>query len=143
MFEFRKSNGFKINLAEEQEKQLSDKETIKKALCDESVIAFDIYNKGTIIGFAMLKDCGEGFFLWDYAIDIKHQNKGYGSNALKALIGFLKSEHKISWITTTYKFGNERAKRLYEKLGFVITDVVKTETIHEVNMILMCITHGV
>lgn len=143
MFEFRKSNGFKINLTEEQEKQLSDKETIKKALCDESVIAFDIYNKGTIIGFAMLKDCGEGFFLWDYAIDIKHQNKGYGSNALKALIGFLKLEHKISWITTTYKFGNERAKRLYEKLGFVITDVVKTETIHEVNMILMCIMHGV
>ncbi len=137
MFDFRKSNGLKINLTEEQEKQLSDKETIEKALRDETVIAFDIHNAGELIGFAMLKDCTEGFFLWDYAIDIKHQNKDYGSKALKELIGFLKSEHNISWVTTTYKFGNEHARRLYEKLGFVETDIVKTETIHEVNMKLM------
>ena len=136
MFEFRKSNGIKINLTEEQEKQLSDKETIEEALRDESVIAFDIHNAGELIGFAMLKNCGEGFFLWDYAIDVKHQNKGYGSKVLQELIEFLKPERNISWITTTYKHGNERAKRLYEKLGFVETDIVKTETIHEVNMIL-------
>ena len=136
MFEFIKSSGLKINLTEEQEKQLSDKETIEKALCDENVVAFDIYNDGVLVGFAMLKNCGEGFFLWDYAIDVKHQNRGYGSKALKELIGFLKSEHNISWITTTYKFGNEHARRLYEKLGFVETDIVKTETINEVNMIL-------
>ena len=136
MFDFRKSNGIKINLTEEQEKQHSDKETIEKALRDESVVAFDIHNAGELIGFAMLKDCGEGFFLWDYAIDVKHQNKDYGSKALNELIEFLKSEHNISWITTTYKFGNEHARRLYEKLGFVETDIVKTESIHEVNMIL-------
>lgn len=137
MFEFRKSNGLKINLTEEQEKQLSDKETIEKALRDESVIAFDIHNTGELIGFAMLKNCREGFFLWDYAIDVKHQNKGYGSKALKELIKLLKSEHNISWVTTTYKYGNECAKRLYRKLGFIETDIVKTETIHEVNMKLM------
>lgn len=136
MFEFRKSSGLKINLTEEQEKQLSDKETIEEALRDETVIAFDIHNAGGLIGFAMLKDCGEGFFLWDYAIDVRHQNKDYGSEALKGLIEFLKSEHNISWVTTTYKFGNEHARRLYEKLGFVETDIVKTESIHEVNMIL-------
>lgn len=62
MFEFRKSNGLKINLTEKQEKQLSDKETIEKVLRDESVIAFDIYKEGELIGFAMLKDCKEGFF---------------------------------------------------------------------------------
>ena len=136
MFEFIKSSGLKIDLTEEQEKQLSDKETIEKALRDETVIAFDIYNDGVLVGFAMLKNCGEGFFLWDYAIDVKHQNKGCGSKALKELIEFLKSEHNISRITTTYKFGNEHAKRLYEKLGFIETDIVKTESIHEVNMIL-------
>lgn len=136
MFEFIKSNGLKINLTEEQEKQLSDKETIEKALRDETVIAFDIHNAGELVGFAMLKNCEEGFFLWDYAIDVKHQDKGYGSKALKELVEFLKSEHNILWITTTYKHGNERAKRLYEKLGFVETDVVKTGTIHEVNMII-------
>lgn len=136
MFEFIKSNGIKINLTEEQEKQLSDKETIEKALRDETVITFDIHNAGELVGFAMLKDCKDGFFLWDYAIDVKHQNKGYGSEALNELIEFLKSEHNISWITTTYKYGNEHARRLYEKLGFVETDIVKTESIHEVNMIL-------
>lgn len=136
MFEFRKSNGLKINLTEEQEKQLSDKETIEKALRDESVIAFDIHSAGEFIGFAMLKNCGEGFFLWDYAIDVKHQNRGYGSKALKELIEFLKAEHNISWITTTYKYGNEYARRLYARLGFVETDVVETESIYEVNMLL-------
>ncbi len=135
MFDFRQSNSLKINLTEEQEKQLSDKETIKKALRDETVIAFDIHNAGALIGFAMMKDCAEGFFLWDYAIDVKHQNKGYGSNALKEIIEFLKLEHNISWITTTYKYGNEYARRMYEKLGFVETDIVKTESIYEVNML--------
>lgn len=136
MFEFQKSSGFKINLTQEQAMQLSDKSTIENALTDESVIAFDILLNGEIIGFSMLKNCETGFFLWDYAIDSRHQSKGYGKSALQELIEILQIKYDASWITTTYKYGNERAKRLYDKLGFVETDIVKLENVHEANMLL-------
>ena len=44
----------------------------------------------------------------------------------------------MSVLTTTYKAGNERAKKLYKKIGFIETDVVEEEDCHEVNMIYFC-----
>lgn len=41
-------------------------------------------------------------------------------------------------MTTTYIWGNEHAKHVYEKVGFVETDVVDEDGIHEVNMIYYC-----
>ena len=38
-------------------------------------------------------------------------------------------------MTTTYLFGNLHAKHVYEKIGFIETDFVDEEGIHEVNMI--------
>ena len=37
-------------------------------------------------------------------------------------------------MTTTYVFGNVYAKRMYESVGFVETDVVDEPDCHEVNM---------
>ena len=37
-------------------------------------------------------------------------------------------------ITTTYIYGNDHAKHIYEKVGFVETDVVDEPDCHEVNM---------
>lgn len=41
---------------------------------------------------------------------------------------------RVLW--TTYIWGNHAARRLYERVGFVETDVVEEEDIHEVNMVL-------
>ena len=38
-------------------------------------------------------------------------------------------------MTTTYLFGNVHAKHVYEKVGFVETDVVDEDDIYEVNRI--------
>lgn len=137
MFEIRKSDKFMLELLEEQRAELSTMDTIENALQDKSVMAFDICKEGQLLGFAMFKKFENGFFLWDYAIDLKYQNRGYGKQALQELIELLKQKYKALLVTTTYKCGNERAKRLYERVGFIETDIINSENIHEVNMILM------
>ena len=44
------------------------------------------------------------------------------------------SHYDVKQFTTTYVWGNEQAKRLYEAVGFVETDVVEEEDYKEVNM---------
>ena len=102
-------------------------------------MAFDIYENEDLIGFAMLKQFDKNkFFLWDYAIDFRYQNQGFGFKALKELIEFLKTEYDCKLITTTYKIGNEIACGLYKKVGFKERDVVDDGDIKEVNMQLEC-----
>lgn len=137
MFCFEKSDGIKIQLTGQQKMQLSSQEKIESALASEDVISFDIYAFSNIlIGFAMLHNCGDGWFLWNYAIDVNFQNQHYGQRALRELCELLKLKYNAKWITTTYKYGNEIARRMYERVGFVQTDVVCENDVLEVNMIL-------
>jgi len=127
----------KIEIADEQKQFIAPKENINKAILLENVIAFDIFKEDVLIGFVMLRKYAEGeYFLWDYAIDYHHQNKGYGTKALMELLTFLKAKFHIHTITTTYIYGNEHAKYIYEKVGFIETDIVNEDGVHEVNMIL-------
>ena len=47
----------------------------------------------------------------------------------------LKQEYQARVVTTTYTYGNDHAKYVYEKVGFRETDVVDENSIHEVNMV--------
>ena len=127
---------FQIELSDEQRKQLSSKEKIEVALKDKNIFSFNICEQDNLIGFAMLRKYSDiGYFLWNYAIDIKYQNKGYGTKALLFLIDYFETKYNALELTTTYTFGNEIAKHLYEKIGFIETDIVDEDGIHEVNMI--------
>lgn len=133
--EFVKTKTLNIEIKEEQSHNLSAKSKIQKMLNEKDVLGFDIYNDNKLIGFAMLKEFEKcKYFLWDYIIDYDCQNKGFGTQALKELIELLKEKYNCSVVTTTYKFGNVPAKRLYEKIGFVETDIIDEEEVHEVNM---------
>lgn len=133
---FVKSDRMKVSVLKEQEVFLSPKDKISKYVQDNDNLAFDIICEGDIIGFALLRNFDEGcYFLWDYAIDAKFQNRRYGTLALKELIQWMKTEYKMHTLTTTYKWGNQQAKRLYENMGFTETDVVYENGIHEINMV--------
>ena len=135
MFTFKPSKEMKVRVSKEQEDNIQTLENIKICCGYDVVIAFDIFLNNELIGFAMFEKYTKiTYFLWDYAIDIKYQNKGYGTKALIELGNLLKTEYGVKRMTTTYIWGNEQAKHVYEKVGFVETDVVNEPDCHEVNM---------
>ena len=136
---FKSSSAMKISVLPEQETQLSSKEKIEAACAKENVLAFDIYLDELLIGFALVRKFNEGaYFLWNYAIDSQYQNQNYGTAALVEFIGFMKDTYQMSEMTTTYIWGNEHAKHIYEKVGFKETDIVDENDCYEVNMIYYC-----
>ena len=135
---FIKSKEMKINLTSTQSEMLSTKEDIIKIIKDnpDTVKAFDIYDNDELIGFVLVYEFEKNkYFLWEYAIDIKYQNQGKGTQALIDFINYLKENFAAKEFTTTYIFGNDVAKHVYEKIGFIETDVVDEPDCHEVNMI--------
>lgn len=48
----------------------------------------------------------------------------------------LKEDYSLKKLTTTYIYGNEKAKKLYESLGFVEIEIIEEDGIHEVDMML-------
>lgn len=127
----------KISVLPAQEIYLSSKNELKQALKLANVLGFDIYCGRTLIGFILVrKYLDNAFFLWDYAIDHKYQNSGYGFTALCKFISFMQKGYNMNTMTTTYIYGNGHTKHIYEKIGFIQTDVVDKEDCHEVNMIL-------
>ncbi len=135
---FIKSKEMKINLTSTQSEMLSTKEDIIKIIKDnpDTVKAFDIYDNDELIGFVLVYEFEKNkYFLWEYAIDIKYQNQGKGTQALFDFINYMEENFAAKEFTTTYIFGNDVAKHVYEKIGFIETDVVDEPDCHEVNMI--------
>ncbi len=136
---FKLSKSMKISVLPEQEKYLSSQQDIQEACINESVMAFDIYSYDLLVGFVMVRKFDEGaYFLWDYAIDYRYQNQSYGTNTLVEFICFMQETYNMTKMTTTYICGNTHAKHIYEKIGFVETDIVDENDCHEVNMIYYC-----
>lgn len=134
---FRRTDGFHITLAADQYRQISSPARIRTALAEENVVGFDICLDSACIGFAMLRRFEpDAWFLWDFAIDAAYQNRKLGTRALLALIGLMQTQYRANRLTTTYLWGNDRAKHVYESIGFVETDVVDEPGVHEVNMAL-------
>ena len=138
---FVKSAEMKIGLTPEQSEMLSSKENIKLIIRDnpDTVMAFDIMEENNLIGFALVHRFEDRkYFLWEYAIDIRFQNQHKGTRALTEFIDYMKTRYDAREITTTYIFGNDHAKHVYEKAGFIETDVVDEPDCHEVNMVYSC-----
>ena len=108
----------------------------------DPVFAFAIYNDDTVVGFIQMgydNDWSGGeredwlnsdafkayegkyyYFVWRFMIDEKYQNKGYGREAFRQALDFLKTEPcgKAEYITLSYEKTNEVAKKLYFSFGF-------------------------
>ncbi len=137
MISFIPSTEMKINLPPDQAEMLSTKEDIKLIIRNnpDRVMAFDIFDDDELLGFVLVDRFEEQkYFLWEFAIDIKHQNQHKGTMALIAFLDYLITSFDAKEITTTYIYGNDHAKHVYEKVGFVETDVVDEPDCHEVNM---------
>ena len=94
---------------------------------------FGIYHGETPVGFLMIgfniadEDDPEKFpllvnnyLIWRFMIDKHHQNKGYGREAMKLALGFIRTFPcgKADYCCLSYHPKNEIARKLYRSFGF-------------------------
>lgn len=108
----------------------------------EPVYPFGIYNGKTPVGFVMIsyfndwtgyeRDAWlnsddyrfyEGkyfYYLWRFMIDKKYQKRGYGKEALKLALDFIRTFPcgEAEYCVLSYEPENEVAKKLYSSFGF-------------------------
>lgn len=93
----------------------------------ETAFPFAVYADNIVVGFIMLGyyEVRKQYTLWKFLIDKNQQNKGYGKEALKQAIKYLKDTFDVSEIYTGVALGNEIAKHLYKSIGFKETGIVE------------------
>ena len=96
---------------------------------------FGIYKNDTPIGFLMIgfgtddywddapPVATDNYNLWRLMIDEKYQNKGYGREAVKLALEFIKTFPcgKAEYCWLSYEPENDVARHLYHSFGFVET----------------------
>ena len=124
-----------LQLRSEQSPLISSPADIRSALESNDCIGYYAYEGKDLIGFALLRRFAEKqYFLWDFIIDCRFQGRGKGKAFLNLLLDVMAKDYSAEMITTTYVYGNEIAKKLYESFGFTQTDIYCQDGIHEVNM---------
>ena len=137
----------KLKVTKEQENYVaSNKASLIHAFLELSdgipVYAFAIYYGKRIVGFIQLMydDDWTGYeredwlksdlyqeykgkpyyYIWRFMIDKKYQNQGYGREAFKQAIDFIKTfpSGEAQYILLSYEPSNEVAKKLYASFGF-------------------------
>lgn len=99
---------------------------------NQPALPFGIFYGNTAVGFIMFgygstgdedePEVAEGnYCIWRFMIDQKFQNKGYGKEAIKVAMEYLKTEPcgKASKCWLSYEPENVVAKKLYASLGFI------------------------
>lgn len=84
-------------------------------------IPLAVYNDGDPVGFVMYgvdEEDGE-FWICRLMTDQKHQGKGFGFKAMKAVISVIREDKTRNKIFISFEPENEAAKKLYAKMGFV------------------------
>ena len=118
-----------LRVNEDQEKYvISNAESLSRAyVYSETAYPFAIYDDDTIVGFIMMGyyEVKRYYTLWEFMIDHKYQNKGYGRQALKLGLNFVKEKFGPVDIYTGVTPGNTVAKKLYESVGFESTGLLE------------------
>jgi len=85
---------------------------------------YALYDDGDVlVGFLMVDDDPEErtFFIWRLMIALEHQNKGYGTEAIKKALDMARESGKYDRAALDYVPENKVAEHVYKKLGFLPT----------------------
>lgn len=87
------------------------------------VYPFAIYDDEVPVGFMMLDEDLEErcLVVWRILFPEEHQNKGYGTEAIRQIIRLARESEKYDFMIIDYAPENVIARHVYEKLGFVPT----------------------
>ncbi|HIV18642.1 MAG TPA: GNAT family N-acetyltransferase [Candidatus Merdivicinus intestinigallinarum] len=98
--------------------------------------AFFVYDGETPVGMGLYYDC-EPLRAYDFSqlfIDEHFQGKGYGREAARLVLDYMKKDGKYDKVIQCYIQGNEAAKNLYESCGFVEIGRDEDEIILELDL---------
>ncbi|HEL9636989.1 TPA: GNAT family N-acetyltransferase [Streptococcus suis] len=72
-----------------------------------------------IVGFVLLSiQEDKSYYVWRLLIDRHYQNRGYGKEVIRQVIGLAKEDPSCHTITMNYVIGNHKMRYILEKLGF-------------------------
>lgn len=111
-----------LKVAEQQKDYVASNEfSLVQAAYEEDLYPLAIYDDDEMVGF-LLYDYDQELEGWSFSrfmIDINHQNKGYGTIALRKFLEFFHNKFPNEKIYTSVEIDNEIAIKLYEGFGFV------------------------
>ena len=116
-----------LKVAESQKNYVSDSFAMLArayAYREQRSRAFVIYDDETPVGMGMYHDCPDldAFNLSQLFIDERYQGRGYGKAATQLVLDAMKQDGKYDKVALCYVEGNDVAKQMYEKFGFVETE---------------------
>ena len=87
---------------------------------NNDVYPFAIYNDEEPVGFMMLDEDLEErcLVIWRIMFPEEHQNKGYGTEAIKKIVELARECGKYDFMILDYVPENKIAEHLYTKIGF-------------------------
>ena len=117
--------GLKVN--QSQKTHVADSATLLArayAYRDYRSRAFVIYDDETPVGMGLYYDLPEleCYDLSQLFIDERYQGRGYGKAATQLVLDAMKQDSKYRKVALCYLEGNDVAKQMYEKFGFVETE---------------------
>ncbi len=123
-------DAFNLKLGEGQEKYVSHpvRSLAQAYVYRDQCQPFGIYNDNKMVGYVMViydYDIPE-YNIWHMMIDEKHQGKGYGKEALKRVMAYIKTKPfgNSDRVTLTCNLENDNALALYHGMGFAETGTV-------------------
>ncbi|MGN0985112.1 MAG: GNAT family N-acetyltransferase [Candidatus Enterenecus sp.] len=90
-----------------------------------------VYDDDTPVGMLLYYDWDEGkqYVFSQLLIDRRYQGRGFGERAARLALDEMRADGRYDQVCLCYVEGDEPARRLYEKLGFVPTGEVDGDEI--------------
>lgn len=116
-----------LKVSQSQKNHVADSATLLArayAYRDYRSRAFVIYDDETPVGMGLYYDLPEMecYDLSQLFIDERYQGRGYGKAATQLVLDSMKQDGKYGKVALCYVEGNDVAKHMYEKFGFVETE---------------------
>lgn len=99
---------------------------------------FCIMDDTQVIGVALVRDFTDeplNYDLQQFMIDRQFQNKGYGTEALRQILNFLKQEGRFNSVEVCVNREDLAAIHVYEKVGFINSGYIDEDLPNCLNLI--------
>lgn len=81
-----------------------------------------------VVGFVLLSiQEDKNYYVWRLLIDQYYQNRGYGKEVIRQVIGLAKEDPSCPTITMNYVIGNHKMRYILEKFGFQSVGMIGQE----------------